>query len=125
MKLAIALLLASATVQAAPIEYACLDAQRTQATLKVKNAKSLVWNDVSHSAVSRGNFDGIETSPFSNRKGYRTYQLVDFHITADSAFYVDVQPQALTGAAKIIATVYYDTDGHEEDTTPFRCVRTR
>ncbi|HWU44264.1 MAG TPA: hypothetical protein VN132_12525 [Bdellovibrio sp.] len=100
--------------------YSCKDNGGKVAELKVLNSTNVFWSEPWHSAESNGVFKDYEQAPYSDYKGYRLYQLVNFAHSPDSSYILAVS--ALNGD-KVKAAVYWDNDDHPEEITEYICVK--
>jgi hypothetical protein len=103
-------------------EYSCASVDgSTLATLKVLTSSEITWDDETHAASSLGIFKGIETAPFSSRKGEFQFALVDFFRTEDQQFLLSLPANILSYPDSIQITEYFDNDDVYEQETVFNC----
>lgn len=101
-------------------EYSCIDRDRSSATLIIDfYTNRLVWMKKS-APVTNGVFKNIENAPFSEWKGYQTYQLVQWPSSADSSWKLAIDFKSVT-APKVV--VYFDNDDHEEKVSFWQCYK--
>ncbi len=102
--------------------YFCRSADgETEGRLKVTGAREIIWSDVTHAAVSRGVFVGLDTAPYSPRKGEMQYNLVNFYRSNDQHYVLSVSPKLLQNPKSVVVTVFMDNDDHAEEVTDFNC----
>lgn len=121
------LVLASAVAaQAQMSDYSCqsLDGT-TKASLQRVGRKTILWVDHSHSASSKGVFAGVDSAPYSERKGQLQFKLVDYFATEDQQFVLSIPKTFSQNPDQLNVTEFFDNDDHAEGETEFRCIKVK
>lgn len=104
--------------------YSCLSVNEgKEAALEIQSSTKVLWADESESAYSQGVYTGVDTAPYSERKGELQFKLVDYYQTEDSAFYVSIPNWIQKNPKKVQVTVFLDNDDHSESETKYNCKR--
>lgn len=105
----------------ANLSYDCQSRTGTLATLEVaKDGRRIHFSDHTHSASTAGIYQGTEDAPYSRALGFRKYLAVDYAITADSVWYLKIDP-SFNNLQEFKLIEVFDNDGHEESETEFKC----